>query len=420
MRSLGKLKTLLLLGMALPAVAMSQARAADVEVLHWWTSGGEAAAIGVLKEQLAEQGVGWTDFAVAGGAGSSALTVLKSRILAGNPPTAAQMLAQAVREWGQEGLLTTLDEVAAENDWDGILPEAIQNIAKFDGSYVAVPVNIHRSNYIWSNSKVLAEHGLSIPTTWDEVFAVGEALRKAGVVPIAHGGQPWQEAMLFENILISVDGGPETYRRLFVERDATAVENPAFAEALDIFRRLKSLMDPNFAGRDWNLATGMVITGEAAMQFMGDNAKGEFVAANLKPGVDYACTPLPNTQDDFLFYTDSFAMFEATNEESKKAQQIMAKTILEPIFQEAFNLRKGSIPVNQKVSLEKFDSCALNSREGLEAAAAQNTLMPSFAISMAVPPAVEGAMFDALTNYFNNDSVTVDEVKAGFVNALRQ
>ena len=33
-------------------------QAAEVEVLHWWTSGGEAAALNVLKQDLEGQGIG--------------------------------------------------------------------------------------------------------------------------------------------------------------------------------------------------------------------------------------------------------------------------------------------------------------------------------------------------------------------------
>lgn len=70
----------------------TSAIAEDVEVLHWWTAGGEAAALGVLKDDLATKGVGWKDMPIAGGGGTDAMTVLRARVVAGDPPTAAQML----------------------------------------------------------------------------------------------------------------------------------------------------------------------------------------------------------------------------------------------------------------------------------------------------------------------------------------
>ena len=45
--------------------------AADLEVTHWWTSGGEAAALNVLKDDLSGQGIGWNDMPVAGGGGET-------------------------------------------------------------------------------------------------------------------------------------------------------------------------------------------------------------------------------------------------------------------------------------------------------------------------------------------------------------
>ncbi|MEZ5834352.1 MAG: hypothetical protein R3D03_01275 [Geminicoccaceae bacterium] len=55
---------------------------------------------------------------------------------------------------------------------------------------------------------------------------------------------------------------------------------------------LRGFVDDNF-GRDWNLATAMVINGEAGFQMMGDWAKGEFLNAGKKPGEDFLCYRFP-------------------------------------------------------------------------------------------------------------------------------
>jgi glucose/mannose transport system substrate-binding protein len=94
------------------------AMAEQVEVLHWWTSGGEAKAAAELKKMLSEKGVTWKDFAVAGGAGDNAMTALKTRVVSGNPPTAAQIKGPAIQEWGDEGVLSNIDAVAKSGNWD--------------------------------------------------------------------------------------------------------------------------------------------------------------------------------------------------------------------------------------------------------------------------------------------------------------
>ena len=83
------------------ALCAGAAQAADVEVLHWWTSGGEAGALNVLKQDLASQGIGWQDMPVAGGGGTQAMTVLRARITSGNPPSAVQLLGFDITDWAK-------------------------------------------------------------------------------------------------------------------------------------------------------------------------------------------------------------------------------------------------------------------------------------------------------------------------------
>ena len=73
--------TLRLLALAAACVVCGTATAGEVEVLHWWTAGGEAKAAAALKATLQGKGHTWKDFAVAGGGGDSAMTVLKSRVV---------------------------------------------------------------------------------------------------------------------------------------------------------------------------------------------------------------------------------------------------------------------------------------------------------------------------------------------------
>src|SRR4249920_2136938 len=92
-----QLRTMLLAGATAVSVAglMGAAHAEDikeVQMLHWWTSGGEAAALNVLKQDLAKEGYAWKDVPIAGGGGEGAMTALKAMVAAGNPPTASQIL----------------------------------------------------------------------------------------------------------------------------------------------------------------------------------------------------------------------------------------------------------------------------------------------------------------------------------------
>jgi glucose/mannose transport system substrate-binding protein len=382
-----------------PQAEEGAAEGGEVEVLHWWTSGGEAASVAVLKQLLEQEGFTWKDFAVAGGGGDQAMTVLRSRAVAGNPPTAAQVKGPQIQDWAAEGFLTNLDDVAKAEKWDELIPKVIADIMKYQGHYVAVPVNVHRINWMWVNPSVFEKAGASIPKTWAEFETAAKKIKAAGLIPVAWGGQPWQEATVFETIVAGV-GGTDFYRKTMVQADPAAMNSPTMIKCLETLKMMKQYTDPGAPGRDWNLATAMVIKGEAGMQFMGDWAKGEFTAAGKKPDVD------------------SFIMFEVKDPGAKAAQKAMARLIMEPKFQEVFNINKGSIPVRMGMPEAPFDIPARLSMKDFAASAKSGDLVPSMAHEMATSRAIRGAIMDTVTAFYNSDMSATDAA-AQLANAVR-
>ncbi|MFT6984868.1 MAG: glucose/mannose transport system substrate-binding protein [Psychromonas sp.] len=407
----------LLLGASLALGLSMAAQAAQVEVLHWWTSGGEARSVAELKKMLEAKGHEWKDFAVAGGGGESAMTVLKSRVVSGNPPAAAQIKGPSIQEWGDEGVLADLDSVANAEGWDKLLPGVVADVMKYQGKYVAVPVNVHRVNWLWANPAVFKKAGATVPTTWDEFFVAADKIKAAGMTAVAHGGQPWQDATMFESVVLGV-GGADFYKKAFVELDPKVLNSATMIKALKTFHKIKGYTDAGSPGRDWNLATAMVINGEAGMQFMGDWAKGEFTAAGKVPGIDYICIAAPDTEGDFTFNIDSFVMFDLDDKELQKGQNDLASIILSPAFQEIFNLNKGSIPVRLNMPMDKFDGCAKLSAIDFVNTAETNTLVPSMAHGMSTFPATQGAIYDTITEFYNSDSMTAETAAKKLVKAV--
>ncbi|GAA0312285.1 ABC transporter substrate-binding protein [Rhodovulum strictum] len=372
-----------------------------VEVLHWWTSGGEARAVGELKNSFEAEGGTWIDSPIAGGGGDAAMTALRARVVAGNPPAAVQLKGPGIQEWAEQGALADVEDVAAAEGWDAVLPPVLAGIMKYQGEYVAAPVNIHRVDWMWANPEVLAKAGIgTMPTTWEEFNAAADALLAAGITPLAHGGQPWQDATIFENVVLGV-GGADFFRAALVDLDQDALNSPTMVAAFDQLRRMRGYVDPNFSGRDWNLATAMVMNGEAAFQIMGDWAKGEFLAAGKVPGQDFLCAPTPG--NGFVLNSDSFTFFKVSGEDNIAGQKLLASLIMSPGFQETFNLAKGSIPARTDVALDAFDACAQRSHEDLLKATEANALVPSMAHEMAISRSVRGEFLDLVTEFFNSD-----------------
>ncbi|WP_172328901.1 ABC transporter substrate-binding protein [Mangrovicoccus sp. HB161399] len=380
----------------------------QAEVLHWWTSGGEAKAVAVLQQEFAARGGSWTDMPVAGGGGDAAMTALRARVLSGNPPTAVQLKGPAIQEWYEEGVLADISDVAAAQNWEQVLPQAISAHMKCGGTWCAAPVNVHRVDWMWANAEVLAQNGIGMPASWEEFNAAAEKLIAAGITPLAHGGQAWQDATVFETVVLGI-GGTEFYRKALIDLDEEALGSDTMTAVFDQMRILRGFVDDNFPGRDWNLATAMVMNGEAAFQIMGDWAKGEFLAAGKVPGEDFLCASTPG--DGFLYNVDSFAMFDVGAGDAREGQEILAELIVGPSFQETFNLAKGSIPVRSDVSLDGFDSCAQLSARDMNAASDDAGLLPSFAHGMALRGAQAGAISDVVTAHFNSDMSSEEAVE---------
>ncbi len=392
------------LGTALTAALVlttSLVRAEDVEVLHWWTSGGEAAALNVLKDDLSGKGTGWADMPVAGGGGEAAMTTLRARVTAGNPPTAVQMLGFDIQDWAKEGALADLTETAMAEGWDKVVPTALQAFSTYDGKWVAAPVNVHSTNWVWISKSALDAAGGKAPETWEELVAVLDAMKANGITPLAHGGQAWQDATMFDAVVLSM--GADFYKASMIDLDPAALGGEKMVEVFNRMAKLRSYVDDNFSGRDWNLASAMVINGEAGMQMMGDWAKGEFVKAGKVPGVDFVCIRFPGTQGMVTFNSDQFAMFKQADAGMQTAQVGMAKAIMDPAFQSAFNVVKGSAPARTDVPNDAFDDCGKKAIADLAEANTSGMLFGSMAHGHAAPAAIKNALYDVVTAHFNGE-----------------
>jgi len=394
-------KNAIALGVTLLLSGAAMAQQQSVEVLHWWTSGGEAAALNVLKGNLEKDGVKWNDMPVAGGGGEAAQTAVRARVTAGNPPTAVQFLGFDITDWAKQGALADLSDVAAKEGWDKVIPKALQAFSKYDGKWVAAPVNVHSTNWVWANTEVLKKAGITAPPKdFDEFIADGEKIQKAGFVAIAHGGQPWQDATIFENVVMST-GGLDFYKKVFIEKDKKALGSDTMLKSFDRFAQIRKLVDKDFSNRDWNLASAMVISGKAGFQIMGDWAKGEFINAKKKPGVDFTCIRFPGTQGNVSFNSDQFAMFKVAGADKIAAQKKLASAIEDKGFQSAFNVVKGSAPARTDVPDTAFDDCGKKAIKDLAEANSKNTLVGSMAHGHAVPAAIKNAFYDVITRHFN-------------------
>ncbi|WP_447780448.1 ABC transporter substrate-binding protein [Aeromonas veronii] len=400
------------------ALLSAPVAASQVEVLHWWTSGGEAKAVEVLKSEWTKQGNQWNDFAVQGGGGKSAMTVLKSRALAANPPEAAHLKGYELKEWAGLGFLRDLSPMAEHLGWYSQMPPMVRATLSQNGALMAVPTGIHRVNWLWLNRKIFERNKLTPPTDWAQFVTVADQLKKRGITPLAIGNEPWQLAVLFETVALG-EGGKEFYRKAFLEQDSATLTGPDMVRVLTRFQQLRAYVPQKYAGLKWHQATNLLESGGAAMQVMGDWVKGELSAGNYRPGEDIACLPSPGSAGLFSYNLDSIAMFKQRDPAQLQAQGDLAQLLMTPKFQEEFNWVKGSIPALTNPDMSKFDRCAVRSYQDFLLAEKQDNLLPSMAEGMATPTNMRQAILDVLSNFFNDPKANPEQTALHLERAMR-
>lgn len=400
------------------ALLSAPVAASQVEVLHWWTSGGEAKAVEVLKSEWTKQGNQWNDFAVQGGGGKSAMTVLKSRALAANPPEAAHLKGYELKEWAGLGFLRDLSPMAEHLGWYRQMPPMVRATLSQNGALMAVPTGIHRVNWLWLNRKIFERNKLTPPTDWAQFVTVADQLKKRGITPLAIGNEPWQLAVLFETVALG-EGGKEFYRKAFLEQDSATLTGPDMVRVLTRFQQLRTYVPQKYAGLKWHQATNLLESGGAAMQLMGDWVKGELSAGNYRPGEDIACLPSPGSAGLFSYNLDSIAMFKQRDPAQLQAQGDLAQLLMTPQFQEEFNRVKGSIPALTNPDMSKFDRCAVRSYQDFLLAEKQDNLLPSMAEGMATPTNMRQAILDVLSNFFNDPKANPEQTALHLERAMR-
>ena len=398
------------------AVAGSAAQTAapppKAEVIHWWTSGGESAAVKTLADAYRAAGGVWVDMAVA--LGEQARSVAINRIVGGNPPTAAQFnTTRQFVDIVEQGMLNPLDDVAQRDGWEKFLPETVLNVIRVKGHYYAVPVDIHNPTWIWYSKAAFRQAGIaSEPKSMDELFAALDKLKAAGLVPLAHGGQAWQDNIVFTAVLTNL-GGRELYLKVLRDRDPAVIQGEAFRQVLLTFKRLQSYVDRGSPGRNWNDATAMLINGKAGVQFMGDWAKGEFALAGQVAGRDYGCIPGFGANSPYIIQGDVLVFPRTTQPDAVRAQKLLASVVTQPATQVAFSMKKGSIPIRTDVDASKMDVCA---QQGLAIMKDKSRHLGNGEVYLT--PDQNGALADVLTAYWNRN-IPVEKVQRDIVAALR-
>lgn len=370
-----------------------------LEIFSWWTAGGEAEGLyGMFDVYSAlNPDVEIINATVAGGAGTNAKAVLATRLQGGDPPDSFQVHAGLeVEKYEPTTYLEPIDDMFDPT----VFPKDLLDLLLYEGHYWTMPVNIHRSNVLWYNPKLLEENNLAVPATMEEFFETCEALEAAGLIPIAMGTKDgWEAAHVFESFLPSALGA-DAYRGLWTGE--TPWEDPRVTKALEDFLTMMKYVNEDHAALTWDAAGEYIIADKAVFMIMGDWAAGWFASKGYG---DFGWAPPPGTQGIFVGLSDAFAL--PKNAPNHEQAVLWLEVCGSKEGQEAFNPAKGSICARTDCNPDAF-KVVPETHPYLTAAAAD------WAVDVIVPSVVHGAAAyeswatdfkDVLTLFVNSGDV---------------
>ncbi|HEY3561523.1 MAG TPA: extracellular solute-binding protein [Kribbella sp.] len=257
-------------------------------------------------------------------------TALRTQLGGGNAPDVHVVYpgngsAMSMVQLSKAGLLADL----SGQSWAQKVPAGFKGAFQSDGKTYIFSPGSSMLGAIY-NKKAFATAGVQPPTTWSELLAVCEKLKKKGIVPIALGAQtPWITQLIPYALV------PGTvYAKTPDFDDKMSAGQASFADSgwVDAMNKYLELQKAGFFndnpnGTTYEQATSMVATGNAAMAVQVSAVLSAFRAASSSPD-DLSMFPFPATDvaaDNWI--PAGVVVGIAVSAKSKKADD--AKSFLE-------------------------------------------------------------------------------------------
>src|SRR3954451_734662 len=373
----------------------------QLEVMSWWTSGSEAAALNTLLAtfQRANPGVETVNAAVAGGAGSQAIVELAKRLQAGDPPDVWQTFTgKSVQGYADRGTTRDVSSVLT-GDVSAAMQPTIRQSLNHGGKPYGVPTGAHRSNVLWFNMGLLRKAVVTPPAANYTVAAFLNDLQKvkaSGATALCLGAKdPFTTVELFENTLLSTIG---TAGWKDMAADRLDWRGANVRSALRSFGDMLTYADPDASSLTWDAATKKLATGGCAFESVNDSAYGELTAGGAQDGTDFGSAAFPGTSGSFLAVVDVFVA--ATKAKNAKNALGFLSGISTPATQIAFNKVKGSVPVLRNVDVSSLPAYQRQSSKILWS----SPVLLSVAHGEAMSPAFQEGFYDAVSTYVRTRS----------------
>jgi multiple sugar transport system substrate-binding protein len=231
--------------------------------------------------------------------------------------TVAVVASNSIIPLMTDDLIRPLDEYVAK--WGGQLQE--NQLIRINGKIMAIAF-MANAQHLFYRDDILAENGIEVPTTFDELFAAADKLRAAGLMdsPITSAYKPgWDLAAEFVNAYLG------TGNEFFVPGSAElAINNEDGMKVLETMKKMTSYMGTDWATYDTNGIKPIWEAGDAALSISWGSRAGAYIAAdNPSPEIaahtSFAASPTVGSTPGGALWWDGFTIAKNISDEDAEA-----------------------------------------------------------------------------------------------------
>lgn len=334
----------------------------QAEILHWWSSAGESAALDVFIDAFTKRGGRYYDSTKNSQVASRDEAIV--RMSKGYPATLTQWNAgYDVTEFYDLGLIRPIVEPSIVKKLKSSLPSSVIDAVSHDGIIVAMPINVHSENWMWFSKKYVKHDQQLLTKDWRKFLDLGDQLAQKNIPLLAIGDQSWQVRIFFTSLFLGTSR--ETYKEFYLQSDPQSTLTAEFKQTLTAFVEL-ARYSRSFGDGNWNTQVKAVAENEAGATFMGDWAKGEFNILGKSLENDYGCALTASNDPSLLLVIDTFILGKVQDENERLGQSLMLDIISDPTVNLEFNTAKGSVSPYTIPAPTKLDDCSAQVYEVLK------------------------------------------------------
>ncbi|MBX3086947.1 MAG: sugar ABC transporter substrate-binding protein [Cryobacterium sp.] len=168
-----------------------------------------------------------------------------------------------------DGFAADLTDAVKSGPIAGLFDDTVFDSVTLDGKIVMIPHSEDVTNVLWYNKQILADAGITPPTTWAELLGACDALNAKGIIPIASGNKDLWAAGNWLAHLASRVVGEDVYEQTLSGN--AKFSTPEWEEAFGYVKELADhkCVNDSVNAIDDNEGAQLFFQGKAAMHAIG-------------------------------------------------------------------------------------------------------------------------------------------------------